>query len=158
MNDLDSGLAGRYICFTLGNEKFAIPLLQVKEVIGNIDITPVPQSPAFYEGIMNLRGQIIPVIDLRTKLGIKKGPSKEVTIIILDFDPHSLGVIVDSIESVNSYESKDISVAEEADLFIKAEFILGVAKKEKELTMILHLKAILHIADFPIQKQSLNAA
>lgn len=158
MNDLSTDLAGRYICFTLGSQNFAIPLLQVKEVIGNIEITPIPQSPSYYKGIMNLRGQVIPVIDLRTKLGIQKGTAKEVTIIILDFNPHSLGVIVDSIESVNSYEAKDISVAEEADLFIKSEFILGVAKKDKGLTMILHLKAILHIAEYPLSASSAIAA
>lgn len=151
MNNVNTELAGRFICFTLGNEKFAIPLLQVKEVIGNIEITPVPQSPAYYEGIMNLRGQIIPVIDLRTKLAIKKGICKERTIIILDFDSHthSLGVIVDSIEAVNSFDAKDIDNAEQSGLFIKSEYILGVAKEEKGLTMILHLKAILYAADYP---------
>jgi purine-binding chemotaxis protein CheW len=158
MNDLNTDLAGRYICFTLGTQDFAIPLLQVKEVIGNIEITPIPQSPSYYKGIMNLRGQVIPVIDLRTKLGIQKGKAKEVTIIILDFTPHSIGVIVDSIESVNSYGPNDISAAEESDFFIKSDFILGVAKKDKRLTMILHLKAILNISDYPLGERAQVAA
>lgn len=158
MNNETVDLPGRYISFTLGSEKFAIQLLQVKEVIGNIDITPVPQSPAYYEGIMNLRGQIIPVIDLRIKLGIKKGVTKEMTIIILDFHPHSLGVIVDSIESVNTYEADDISMADQDGLFIKSEYILGIAKKDKVLTIILHLQAILHASDFPLKEQGRIAA
>lgn len=149
MNEVVTNLAGRYICFTLGNEKYAIPLLQVKEVIGKIAITPIPKSPIYYEGVMNLRGQVIPVIDLRTKLGVKKGTAQDVTIIILDFNPHCLGVIVDSIESVNTYEAQDISIADEGDTFIKSEYILGIAKKDKLLTMILHLKAIFNIADYP---------
>lgn len=157
MNSLNTELAGRYICFTLGIEKFAIPLLEVKEVIGNIEITPIPKSPDYYEGVMNLRGQIIPVIDLRTKLGVQKGKSKEMTIIILDFHPHSIGVIVDSIESVNTYEAKDISSVEESHFFVKSEFLLGVAKEENGLTMILHLKAILHIADYPLAANSVAA-
>lgn len=158
MNKTTVDLAGRYISFTLGGEKYAIQLLQVKEVIGHIAITRVPQSPAYYEGIMNLRGQVIPVIDLRVKLGINKGTAKEMTIIILDFQPHSLGVIVDSIESVNSYEPADISMADQEGLFIKSEFILGIAKKEKSLTMILDLQAILHTSDFPLKEQGLMIA
>lgn len=149
MNSANTELGGRFICFTLGNEKFAIPLLQVKEVIGNIEITPVPQSPDYYEGIMNLRGEIIPVIDLRTKLRLKKITTKERTIIILDFDSHCLGVVVDSIEAVNSYDAKDIAAADDSVLFIRSEYILGVAKEEKGLTMILDLRAILHAADYP---------
>ncbi len=151
MTNENTELAGRFICFTLGNEKFAIPLSQVKEVIGNIEITPVPHSPDYYEGIMNLRGQIIPVIDLRTKLAIKKGTSKEMTIIILDFDSetHSLGVIVDSVDAVNSFEAEDISKIEESVFFMKSEYVLGVAKSEKGLTMILQLKAVLHGVDYP---------
>lgn len=151
MDSANTELGGRFICFTLGNEKFAIPLLQVKEVIGNIEITPVPQSPDYYEGIMNLRGEVIPVIDLRTKLRLKKNATKERTIIILDFDSHShcLGVVVDSIEAVNSYDTKDISAADDSVLFIRSEYILGVAKEEKGLTMILDLRAILYAADYP---------
>lgn len=140
---------GRYLCFSLGKEKFAIPLLQVKEVIGNIETTPIPQAPPHFKGIMNLRGQVISVIDLRAKLKLGKPDSTtETTIIILDFDALSLGVIVDSVDSVVAYEGKDLSAPPDMELAGRTNYVIGVARSEKSLTLILDLKAVLNAEDF----------
>lgn len=145
--------SGRFLCFTLGKEKFAIPLLQVKEVLGNVETTAIPQAPPHFKGIMNLRGQVISVIDLRTKLKIGKPDiTPETTIIIMDFAPLCLGVIVDSVDCVAMYESKDLSEPPDTDSSMKADFITGVARTENSLTLILDLKAMLNTNDYKVIK------
>lgn len=151
IKELDS--SRRFLCFTLGKEKFAIPLLQVKEVLGNVETTAIPQAPPHFKGIMNLRGQVISVIDLRTKLKIGKPDiTPETTIIIMDFAPLCLGVIVDSVDSVAMYESKDLSEPPDTDSSMKADYITGVARSENSLTLILDLKAMLNTNDFKVIK------
>lgn len=144
-----SNLGGSYICFSLGNEKFALPLLQVKEVIADIQTTPIPQTPAYFKGIMNLRGQVISVIDLRAKLNIvgsKK--TEELAIIILDFEPFALGVVVDTVDCVTTYEGSNISQSLSADTSVNSKLIIGVAKEEHGMILILDLKAILNAHDY----------
>jgi len=143
----------RFLCFTLGKEKFAIPLLQVKEVLGNVETTSIPQAPAHFKGIMNLRGQVISVIDLRTKLKIGKPDiTPETTIIIMDFAPLCLGVVVDSVDCVAEYEAKDLSDPPDTDSSTKADYITGVARANNVLTLILDLKAMLNTNDFKVIK------
>src|SRR4051794_11838506 len=103
----------RYLTFLLGKEQYAIPLLQVKEAIEMSEPTPIPQTPSYFKGVINLRGQVISVLDLRSKLQLEKienGP--KTAIIILDLEPSlCLGVIVDRINSVLAFHSEDVSVA-----------------------------------------------
>jgi purine-binding chemotaxis protein CheW len=149
----DSANGGRFLCFTLGKEKFAIPLLQVKEVLGNVETTAIPQAPPHFKGIMNLRGQVISVIDLRTKLKIGKPDiTPETTIIIMDFAPLCLGVIVDSVDRVAMFESKELSEPPDTDSSMKADFITGVARTENCLTLILDLKSMLNTNDYKVIK------
>lgn len=81
----------RYLCFNLGHEEFAIPLLSIKEVIGMPDVTPIPQSPPHFLGIMNLRGQVISILDLRQKLTIKPSNVEDPSVMILDLPNYKLG-------------------------------------------------------------------
>jgi len=92
---MEQGTQGqRYLAFSLGKEQYAIPLLQVKEVIGQTETTPMPYAPAHFKGIMNLRGQVISVIDLRLKFKMEAKESEgQTAIIILDLSPLSLGVV-----------------------------------------------------------------
>ncbi len=144
---IESG--GRYLCFTLGREKFAIPLLHVKEVIANVETTSIPQSPAYFKGIMNLRGQVISVIDLLLKLKVEKGePNNEKTIIILDFAPLCLGVVVDSVDSVVAFDSSAITNPPDVESAVNHDFIKGIARTDKSLTVILDLKSALKAEDY----------
>ena len=151
--------AGRYLCFSLGKEKFAMPLLQVKEVIANTETTAIPQSPVYYRGIMNLRGQVISVIDLRTKLKIgKTETSTETTIVILDISGLFLGVVVDSVDSVTSFEASSISEPPAQETGAKTEYIVGIAKQENRLTLLIDLKKVLSADDFRTLKTQQKAA
>ena len=100
----------RFITVYLGKEEFALPHLLVKELIGVSKITPLPGTPNYFLGLMNLRGQVISVIDLRLKLGIKApDPSAENTIIFCDLPIGQLGIRVDSVNAVMSPSPESIS-------------------------------------------------
>lgn len=90
----------RYLSFSLGKSAYAIPLLSVKEVIAMPKITAIPQSPAFFLGVLDLRGDVIPVIDLRKRLDIKPAENQETCVIICDLASLNIGIVVDSISAV----------------------------------------------------------
>ncbi|OYZ20084.1 MAG: hypothetical protein B7Y39_11200 [Bdellovibrio sp. 28-41-41] len=152
--------ASRYLCFSLGNEKFAMPLLQVKEVIANTETTNIPQAAPYFKGIMNLRGQVISVIDLRVKLKVgKASTTPETTIVILDVNGLSLGVVVDSVNSVTSFENSMINEPPVHDSSTKTDYIFGVARQDKDLTLLIDLEKALNTDDLKTMKsQTMKAA
>lgn len=129
----------RYLAFSLKDEEFAVPLSAVREVIAMPDITPVPHAPNHFLGIMNLRGQVISIMDLRTKLGMKaQGDNPtETGVIIFDFGDVSLGSVVSSINSVVSFSSEEIQDKPQTLNQFKSDYITGVAKRGDKLTLIL---------------------
>ena len=138
----------RFLSFSLGSEEFAIPLLAVKEVIAVPDLTPMPRSPAHFLGIMNLRGLVIPVIDLGAKLEIKNTKtSTETAVIICDLEPYHLGIKVDSINSVVTPAPGDISVNPEAPGSRRRDFISSVYRREKTMVLLLNIGKVLDSLD-----------
>lgn len=150
--------ASRFLIFSLCGEQYAVPLLNVKEVIALTDITPVPYSPPHFKGIMNLRGQVISVIDLRLKLRMAKADtSAETAIIILDLSPLSLGIIVDSVESVLAVDQKEIQPPPDVGSGSNTNYIRGVTRKDKKLILLLDIERTLSVEDLRAMK-SQNAA
>lgn len=152
---------GRFMCFSLGAQKFAVPLLQVKEVIGQTEITPIPQSPSHFKGVMNLRGQVISVFDLREKLKILKASaasSTSTTIVIADFGHISLGLIVDSVDSVVHYSPSEIGEGPAVEKSVEAQYVLGVAKTDQNLVLILDLAKVLNTQDYKLTQQATSPA
>lgn len=137
----------RYLCFNLGQEEYGIPLLSVKEVIGLPPITPVPQTPSYFLGIINLRGQVITVMDLRTKLGIKSKESQETAVIICDLMPNSIGVVVDSINSVIAPMEEQLSERPEVGGSKNHDYIQGVYRSDDRLVLLLNIAKTLNVAD-----------
>ena len=142
-----TGDGQRFLCFSLGEEGFAIPLLSVKEVIAPPEITTVPQTPPYFLGIMNLRGQIISVMDLRLKLSIKPKVSSETAIIICDIKPNSIGIVVDSIDCVLNQKSNEISENPEISSSASADCINGVFRNQDKLVLVLDIQKILNVGD-----------
>ncbi len=142
-----TGHGNRYLSFSLGLEEYAIPLLSVKEVIAVPEITPIPYTPPHFLGIMNLRGQVISVIDLRQKLGIKTKGSSETSIIICDLESTSLGVVVDSINSVLSPAASDISEKPEIQSTKSTDYITAVYRKDGKLVLFLDIATSLSYED-----------
>jgi purine-binding chemotaxis protein CheW len=138
----------RYIEFNLGLERFSIPLLMVKEVIPMPEMTNVPNSPNYYVGIMNLRGQIISVIDLRIKMGIKAADSdQETAVIIVEIDGIGIGLIVDSVNKVLKVGNSDIVDVPKISNQINTKFVSGVFKIEDELIVLLDVFNLLDISE-----------
>ncbi|MDX9730228.1 MAG: chemotaxis protein CheW [Bdellovibrionales bacterium] len=147
----------RYLAFQLGTEQYAIPLLQVKEVIEMNDPTPIPQTPTYFKGVINLRGQVISVLDLRLKLQLPKienGP--KTAIIILDLDEDlCMGVIVDRINSVLAFPSENISPAPD-NMTGKEQYLTGVARRDGKMTLILNVHSVLNIQDLGAARVNQN--
>ncbi len=137
----------RYLSFSLGQEEFAIPLLSVKEVIAVPEFTPIPFTPGHVLGIMNLRGQVISVIDLRKKLEVAPKANSETAVIICDLTTLSLGIVVDSVNSVLAPTSSDISPKPDIRGSRHAEFIQAVYRREKALVLFLDIAKALDAAD-----------
>lgn len=137
----------RFIEFSLGNEDYAIPLLMVREVISIPDTTPIPKSPPHFLGIMNLRGQVISVVDLRKKLKVEARRDKEEAVIIVDIGGMNIGVVVDSINKVLAFSSEDVSEMPEVEHQVNTHFIFGVYKKENSLTVLLDIAKVLDLKD-----------
>lgn len=137
----------RFLCFSLGTDEFAIPLLSVKEVIGMPELTPIPQSPSHYLGMMNLRGQVISVIDLRVKLGVKSTKNAETSVVIIDLGENSMGVVVDSVNSVLSPAVDQLSPPPDLAKTPASEFVQSVYRRDDKLVLILDIFKILSRED-----------
>lgn len=144
----------RYLCFSLGSEEFAMPLLSVREVIGVPEFTPIPQAPSYYLGMMNLRGQVISVIDLRTKLGVKGNKSAETSVVIIDLGENSMGLMVDSVNSVLTPTAENISAPPDLAKTPASEFVTSVYRKEDHLILVLDILKVLSREDRHIAARS----
>ena len=143
----------RFLEFSLGTEDYAIPLLSVREVISVPETTPIPKAPSHFLGIMNLRGQVISVVDLRTKLKIKKKEGEnEESVFIVDIQGMNLGVVVDSINKVLAFNVNEINQVPEIESQVNAEYIDGVYRKENSLTVLLNVAKVLDLGDLAMLK------
>ena len=148
VTNLDPRHLQRHLSFKLGKETYAIPLLTVREVIGMPEITPVPFTPGYFLGIMNLRGQVISVVDLRLKLNLKQqGANPETAVIICDLGSTSLGVVVDSIDAVISPVAQEISDKPEIHSQQNTDYITVVFQRDKQMTLFIDIAGLLSPQD-----------
>ncbi len=124
--------------FTIGEVNYGVPVEQVKEVRDMQAVTPVPGSSQYVEGVTNLRGQIITVMDLRKRLGLPQKEGAGEKIIIIDLGKHAIGVVVDSVTEVSTIHGPDIEKNTEVAACLD-ESILGVGKQGNRLTIILDI-------------------
>jgi purine-binding chemotaxis protein CheW len=143
---------GKYLTFALGQEEYGLEILKVREIIGYIDVTAVPQTPDYVQGVINLRGQVIPVIDLRTKFGMEIAQATEQTCIIVVEIPKndrniSTGIIVDKVQEVLDIASESIEDAPEFGSNVNTDFILGMGKIGKSVKILLDIDKVLSNVD-----------
>lgn len=136
---MSSDRQNRFLAFSLNQEEYAIPLLTVKEVIAMPEVTPTPHSPPYFLGMMNLRGQVISVVDLRLKFGMKPLDSDEKSVVILDLGDTSIGVVVNSVNSVLSPKGDELTDPPEIESTKNSHFITGVYRNDKQLVLILDI-------------------
>jgi purine-binding chemotaxis protein CheW len=126
-------LAGKYLTFALADEEYGLPVLKVREIIKLLDITAVPQAPHHVKGVINLRGKVIPVVDLRLKFGFAPQDYDERTCIIvvevaLQSSTVMMGVVVDAVSEVLTIAASEIEEAPDFGEHVNTEFMKGVAK------------------------------
>jgi len=145
------------VAFRLDNEEYAVDILAVQEIIRPTAITRVPKAPAFVKGVINLRGNVVPVINLRKRFGINKEDltDNNARIIILNIDEIKIGITVDSVTEVIRIGSEDI---EEPNLIesIDKKFVEGVGKYDDRLLILLNLEEILELARISKNKSESN--
>lgn len=139
---------GKYLTFSLAGEEYGIGILKVKEIIGMMPITHVPQTPEYVKGVVNLRGKVIPVVDLRLKFGIDPIDYTERTcIIVVEISSASktisMGIVVDSVSEVMNIKSGDIEDTPCFGTKLKTEFILGMAKMGSSVKILLDIDLVL---------------
>ena len=131
-------------CFRIGTEMYALDILRIKEIIRPQRLTPVPKAPAFIEGVINLRGVVIPVVDLRKRFDQPKTETDRKTrVIICGLSGKILGLMVDEVSEVRRYARHEIQAAPKFLKVKGAEFFLGVCRKDEDLVMLLDLERIL---------------
>lgn len=137
-------LAGQYVSFVLNNEEYGVSILAVHEIIRFQDLTRIPQSPKFVDGVLNLRGKVIPVINLRKKFDMDEKDSDGSTrIIVVDLEGRTVGMIVDEVKEVQLIETEQISEAPPMGASMNAEYILGMAKVDDSLKILLDINRVL---------------
>ncbi len=139
---------GKYLTFTLDQEEYGIGITKVKEIIGMIAITPVPQTPHFVKGVINLRGKVIPVIDLRLKFGLEPMEYNERTcIIVVEISGAGkkipMGIVVDSVSEVLNIKANDVEDTPNFGSRLETSYILGMAKTGDGVKILLDIDKVL---------------
>ena len=139
---------GKYLTFALANEEYGLEILKVREIIGYIDVTAVPQTPAHVKGVINLRGQVIPVVDLRAKFGMETTEvTEETCIIVVEITPSgrkfNTGIVVDRVQEVLDIAGEDIEEAPQFGSSVDTDFILGMGKIGEKVKILLDIDKVL---------------
>ena len=138
------GAEVQLVVFKLGNEEYCVDIQQVREIIKVVDVTRVPKAPDFIEGVINLRGQITPVLDLRKRLDLPESERGEDTrIIVIELGKNVVGMVVDSVMEVCRLPEKSIDPTPTISTEVGAEFIKGVGKLGDRLLILLDLGRVL---------------
>ena len=132
------------VTFSIGGEEFGVDILKVQEIIRMLDITRVPKAPDFVEGVINLRGKVIPIIDLRKRFGlVSKGHDKNTRIIVIDINDMIVGYIVDSVSEVLRIPADTVEPPPPVVAGLDSEYISGVGKLDDRLLIFLDLDRLL---------------
>jgi purine-binding chemotaxis protein CheW len=144
--------AGKYLTFQLVNEEFGIRVLKVREIMGLQEITAVPQTPGHVKGVINLRGKVIPVIDLRLKFGLPQGEYGQRTCIIVaqvqgESGPILMGVVVDGVSEVLNLTAAEIEDTPDFGEESAGQYLLGMAKVKGKVKILLDIDQVLSSQD-----------
>lgn len=139
---------GKYLTFTMAEEEYGIGILKIKEIIGMMPITSVPQTPEFVKGVINLRGKVIPVVDLRLRFAMEEMEYTERTcIIVVEVEGLSgtvqIGIVVDAVSEVLNIQGEDIEETPTFGTKLNTEYILGMAKMDGGVKILLDIDGVL---------------
>ena len=152
-------LAGKYLAFELAEEQYGLEILKVREIMGMMDITSVPRTPGFVRGVINLRGKVAPVIDLRLKFGLEAAEQTEETcIIVVQVGSVEMGVIVDRVSEVLNIAGKDIEEPPSFGSAVDTGFILDIGKTAGNITILLDISRVLTCSEVAALESTAGAA
>ena len=154
--EMETGaMAGKYLTFVLQGEEYGIGILKVREINGLMDITPVPQTPEFVEGVINLRGKVIPVVDLRLKFGMPKADyTKETCIIVVDVNSLLMGIVVDTVSEVLEVKEEEIDPPPNFGSKVHVDYILGIGKIKDKVKILLDIDKVLTNEEIELVQQA----
>ena len=153
--------SGKYLVFQLDREEFGIRVLKVREIMGVQQITAVPQTPAHIKGVFNLRGKVIPVVDLRLKFGLAQQEYTQRTCIIVvqvqhDSTPLLMGIVVDGVSEVLNLAAADIEDTPDFGDGAATPYLLGLAKVKGKVKTLLEIDRVLATADLTLLHHAVN--
>lgn len=151
----DDDMRGKYLSFIIGNEQYGIEIRYVTEIVGIQDITEIPELPEYVRGIINLRGKIIPVIDLRLRF---KKPFKEyddrTCVIVVDFKERNIGLVVDRVSEVITIDEQDVAPVQGENRIYGNRYIKGIGKINNEVRLILDCEKSLQYEELSAELQT----
>ena len=157
--EIASKREGKYLTFTLAGEEYGIGILKIKEIIGMMSITSVPQTPSFVKGVINLRGKVIPVVDLRLRFGMEENDYTERTcIIVVEMAGQAgtvlMGIVVDAVSEVLNIKTKEIEDTPAFGTRLETDYILGMAKMEGGVKILLDIDRVLSAEEIAVIKEA----
>lgn len=145
---------GKFLTFVLCKEEYGLEILKVREINGLMDITVVPQTPDYMKGVINLRGKVIPVVDLRLKFGLPEAEyTKETCIIVVDAQNTLVGIVVDTVSEVVDVRGEDIEPTPRMGQHVNTNFILGMAKIKGKVKILLDIDKVLRSDELEAAEQ-----
>lgn len=148
-----SDIEGKFLTFVLGEEIYGIEILKASEIIGLMDITTVPQTPDYMKGVINLRGKVIPVIDLRLKFSMQEEKyAQETCVIVVEVNNTHIGIIVDSVSEVVDISSSEIEETPPFGQGIDTSFMTGMGKVKEKIIILLNIEIVLSPEELELVK------
>ena len=140
--------ANEYLSFTLGDEQYGVDILKVQEIRGYDQVTRVPDAPDYIKGVINLRGTIVPVIDLRLKLRLDNARYDAFTVmIVLNVEQRVVGIVVDSVSDVIELSAEQIRPTPEFGAAVDTRFINGIGTQDERMLILLDIETLLDTAE-----------
>lgn len=133
----------QYLTFALGGEEYGVPILKVQEIKGSADVTTIPNTPAFIKGAMNLRGSVIPVVDLRERFHISPADESSTVTIVVTMAERVIGLVVDAVSDVLTILPEEIVPPPALGSNVDVAFLSGLAKADGKLVLLLEMECLL---------------
>ena len=143
---------GKFLSFFLGKEEYAIEILQVQEIIGLLPITPVPKMPEYIRGILNLRGQIVPIMCLRRRFNLQLvQDTSETCIIVVEYNGTHTGIVVDKVSEVVDVKAEQIEEVPDFGNKVNSKFLNGIAKSSGSVKMLINITEVIEDGNLELE-------
>lgn len=144
----DTADSTQYLTFKLHQEEYGVEILKVQEIKGFTQVTPVPNTPAYVRGVINLRGTVVPVLDLRARFRMESADYNQFTVIIVvNLHDRIVGLVVDAVSDVLNFRHDDVEPTPDFGVGVDTSFITGLAKVEERLVLLLNLECLVTDAE-----------